>query len=359
MRTLLRRDDGASSLEYTGILLVLAVVVGVLGASIPPVARTATCAVESIVGGGAADCAPGDALASGPGSRAGRELLDRVDALEAWAAEGEGTRDLLEQARQAVVEGRLDAARELLDRLGLYRDLASSDPRGQYLRELFATSDSEYDALMHEGSIYHDGGAYSSSYFRLEDPPGGGVVVMDFFIDSATSGPLLGDDRDHADPLRDDVGLDRSRMMLVVDLETGRGQVHVTETCTAMRAFCNEPRPVVFDGSVWSTDTGTTRLIPALGNDFDQASQFSITPAEGGFRLEYDALNGITPVGISVDGTVSMHVLPDGTASIGEDDRDNYPSIGTYYYATPGQTQVVQQRDQEGVICGAMPVNIC
>ena len=235
----------------------------------------------------------------------------------------------------------------------------STDPRGQYLRALFAASDSEYADLMAEGTTYHDGGAYNTSYFQLQDPPGGGVVVMDYFIDSGTSGLVLsGDDRGHADPLRGDVPLDRSRMMLVVDLETGRGQVYVTETCTSPIRTCNEPRPNVFDGSVFSNDTGTSPVIPLLDNDYDIANQFDFSNADGGFELHYDALNGIIPMG-SVDGTVSVHVGSGGALSVGTDDRDSYPSVGTYYYSVPGQTQVVQQRDQERVVCGALPVNLC
>ena len=212
---------------------------------------------------------------------------------------------------------------------------------------------------MGEGTIYYDDGAYNTGYFQLEDPPGGGVVVMDFFIDSATSGGVLsGDDRDHADPLRGDVPLSSSRMLLAVDLETGRGQVYVTQTCTAGIQVCNEPRPNVFDGSVFSNDTGTRPLVPILPNDYDIANQFTFSPADGGFELHYDALNGIIPVG-SVDGTISVHVGDDGRLRIGEDDRDNYPSIGTYYYSEPDQTQVVDQTDQESVLCGALPVNLC
>jgi Flp pilus assembly pilin Flp len=355
------REDGAATLEYAGVLaavaVVVALVVGAFTPVAPVVAQAVTCAVDRVLGG-SAECSPG----ARPGAAgAVQDLRDRMTGLELYAGSGQATQDLLDQARVAVAQGHLAQAAALLERLELYQDLASSEPRGQHLRHLFAASDSEYDALMAEGSIYHDGGAYTSAYFRLEDPPGGGVVVMDFFIDSYRSGgALLGDDRGHADPLRGDVPLERSRMMLVVDLETGRGQVHVTETCTAIGpSFCNEPRPTVFDGSVFSNDTGTRPVIPLLPNDYDTANQFTVRAAEGGFRLEYDALNGITPVAISVDGTVSVHVGPDGKAFIGEDDRDDYPSIGTYYYSTPGQTQVVQQREQEGVLCGAMPVNIC
>ena len=361
MRRTRGRDGGAATLEYTGILaavaVVVALVVGSLTSAGPVVAASLTCAIDTVLGQ-PAGCPEGPGRPGGTDPRA-QELIDEIGALELYASGGRATQDLLDQARRAVEDGHLSQARELLDRLALYQDLASSDPRGQHLRDLFAVSGSEYADLMAEGTIYYDGGAYNTSYFQLQDPPGGGVVVMDYFIDSGSSGFILkGDDRDHVDPLRGDVPLDRSRMMLVVDLETGRGQVYVSETCTVGIRTCNEPRPNVFDGSVFSDDTGTRPLVPVLPNDYDVANQFTFSPADGGFELHYDALNGIIPVG-SVDGTVSVHVGPDGTLSVGTDDRDDYPSIGTYYYSTPGQTQVVQQRGQERVECGALPVNLC
>lgn len=362
MTTRARGDDaGAAVLEYVGILLAVAalvvVVAGTVGPFRPVVAEAASCAWDTVLGGGGGDC--GGTGDDGTDDSRAADLLDRLDDLALYASSGSETADLAQQVRDAVDAGHLDLAESLLDQLALYEDLVGTDPRGQYLSTLFGASDSEFLALREEGTIYFDGGAYNTTYFQLDDPPGGGVVVMDYFIDSGTSGGLLkGDDRDHQDPLRGDVPLDESRMMLVVDLETGRGQVYVTETCTAGIRVCNEPRPNVLDGSIWSNDTGTRPLIPILPNDFDIANQFTFTNVDGGFQLQYDALNGIIPVG-SVDGTVSVHVDGDGNLAIGEDDRDNYPSIGTYYYSQPGETQVVEQREQEGVVCGALPVNIC
>ncbi len=356
-------DEGAAALEYAGALAVVALVVAlVLGAFTSAgatVAQGVACGVGEVLGQ-PADCPEGWFPGTGPGDAArDQALLDRIEALELYAGSGQATQDLLDEARQALEDGHPELADQILDRLELYQDLASTEPRGEYLRALFAASDSEYQALMAEGTMYFDGGAYNTSYFQLEDPPGGGVVVMDYFIDSGTSGGILsGDDRDHADPLRGDVPLSESRMMLVVDLETGRGQVYVTQTCTAGIRVCNEPRPNVFDGSVFSNDTGTSPLLPPLDHDYDIANQFDFSSADGGFQLHYDALNGIIPVG-SVDGTISVHVGSDGQLHIGEDDRDNYPSIGTYYYSTPGETQVVDQTDQESVLCGALPVNLC
>lgn len=352
-------DAGGATLEYTGILLAVAALVlaiaGTVGPLQPAVEGAVSCAVRMVLGedGGCSGAGSGSV-----GSRA-TDLLARLDDLDVYTGSGAETAALAQQVRDAVAAGHLDLAEELLARLELYADLVGTDARGQYLSTLFGASDSEFDALRGEGTIYYDGGAYNTTYFQLDDPPGGGVVVMDYFIDSGSSGLLLkGDDRGHEDPLRGDVPLQKSRMMLVVDLETGRGQVYVTETCTTGVERCNEPRPNVLDGSIWSDDTGTRPLIPIRPNDFDIANQFTFTEADGGFRLQYDALNGIIPVG-SVDGTVSVHVNGDGNLVVGEDDRDNYPSIGTYYYSRPGQTQVVQQREQEGVVCGALPVNLC
>lgn len=356
-------DSGGATIDYVGVLAlvatVLVLVAGTFTSAGAAVVQGATCRATAVLSLGE-EC-PDLQL---PGSTSAvdarvQDLLDQADDLALFAGSGQATQDLLDEAQRAIEAGQLDRAQALLDQLSLYEDLARTDPRGQYLANLFGASDQEYEALMAEGTIYYDGGSYNTSYFQLDDAPGGGVVVMDYFIDSATSGGVLaGDDRDHADPLRGDLDLHESRMMLVVDLETGRGQVLVTETCTAHVRTCNEPRPNVFDGSIWSNDTGTSPVIPILPNDYDIANQFTFSGAENGFQLHYDALNGIIPVG-SVDGTISVHVGDDGQLVIGEDDRDNYPSIGTYYYSEPGETQVVQQTDQESVLCGALPVNLC
>lgn len=364
-----RLDGGAATLEYVGIAVVVAMLVAAIGTALlsasPEMTRGLTCAVQSVLGQGEAcaeaarDDGPDDAPDDVPLDPRAEAVLIDLDRLDGFAGSGEATRELDQQVRDALAVGDLDLAELLVQRLAVYDDLVASGPRGELFRDLLGASDTEYAELMAAGNMYFDGSRYNTAYFQLEDPPGGGVVVMDYFIDSGSSGLVLaGDDRDHEDPVRGDLALEESRMMLVVDLGTGRGQVYVTETCTSGIRVCNEPRPNVFDGSFLSNDTGTRPVIPLLDNDYDVANQFSFSPVDGGFRLEYDALNGIIPTG-SVDGTVSVSVGPDGRLVIGEDDRDNYPSIGTYYYASPGQTQVVQQREQESVVCGALPINIC
>lgn len=354
-----------AAIEYAAVLAVVALVIGLAAAALTDAEERITaataCVVDRVLAGGEGDCAVALGLDGGDGEVDPRAaaVLAALEGLRDYAGTGSATQALYEQIAAAVEAGDLDRAEELLAQLALYEDLVGTEGRGHHLADLFGTSDGDFDALMAEGTIYFDGGAYNTTYFRLENPPGGGVVVMDYFIDSSTSGLVLrGDDRDHLDPLRDGLTVDESRMVLVVDLETGRGQVLVSETCTSGVSVCNEPRPNVVDGSFWSDDTGTRPVIPILPNDYDIANQFTFGDAENGFSLDYDALNGIIPVG-SVDGRITVHVGEDGQLRIGEDDRDDYPSIGTYYYTEPGQTQVVQQRGQESVVCGALPVNLC
>ena len=110
-----------------------------------------------------ADCPEGWFPGTGPGDAARDQALrDRMDALELYAGGGQATQDLLDAAREALEGGHPELADQLLDRLELYQDLASTDPRGEYLRALFAASDSEFQALMAEGTMYFDSGAYNT-----------------------------------------------------------------------------------------------------------------------------------------------------------------------------------------------------
>lgn len=353
----MKSERGQTAAEYLGLLVVCAVVLGAIAAS----------PLGGLVGGGIRDaiCAvAGEECESkgGPAAVARADAVqERLDALAGFvAAQGGSAAEIEEQVRAALAAGDLDTAERLLERLELVADLTSAGPRGPFLDDLLTASDDDFAALVEDGTIYLDDGRYNTAYFQLDPAPGGGVVVMDYFIDSGSSGVILsGDDREHVDPLRSDLPLDASRVMIVVDLETGRGQILQSETCgsVVIAGACNEPRPIALDGEVLVNDGENDAT--GEGINIDQTNQFDVEATPDGFSLDYDLLNSITPLVVSVDGSVSFGTTDDGGLEIREDDRDDYPSIGTYYYPEPGETQVVEQREQESVGCGALPVNIC
>lgn len=94
------------------------------------------------------------------------------------------------------------------------------------------------------------------------------------------------------------------------------------------------------------------------GINLDTASQYWIERDGRRVSIRYDALNSITPVGISVDGNMTFEVQPDGRIRKVRDDRDDYPSQGVYQYRPGGETVVVDGFTEENVFCGAMPINI-
>jgi hypothetical protein len=364
-----RTDAGQSSLEWLGIgVVVLALALALVGrapgaaAAVGGGVRSLVCAVA---GGTACDAAGGDA--DGSHRPDGAAADPRVAAAQARAAAlaadadalGAAGAAALEEVAAAVAAGDLDAAEALLDRLELVRRLVGDDERGAFVADLLTVDDEAFAALVAGGTTYLEDGRFNTAYFQVEPVPGGGVVVMDFFIDSAFSGPLAGDDRGHADPFGGDLSMADSRIMLVIDLETGRGQIVQSESCFAGGGPCNEPRPIAFDGSAIVDDGGNDAT--GEGINLDITNQFDIGSTAEGIRIDYDALNSITPAG-SIDGGVTVVVDPDGPAvGLADDDREHYPSIGTYHYPPGGGTEVIEQRGQEGVLCGAIPVinNLC
>lgn len=351
------RERGQTSTEWLGILVVVAAVIAALltvtdlGSSIAQAVTSLICRI-----GGGRECGP--ILGSGdePADQRTAAAQARADAAEDEFAPLLGAADdeLLARIAAAIEAGDLDTAEALLDRLEFLGRLVADPERGAFVADLFGASDDQFAALIADDTIYLQDGRFNTAYFQLANPPGGGVIVMDYFIDGRNSLMLEGDDRGHGDPFGGDLPLEASRVMIVVDLETGRGQVLQTETCFAGGSPCNEPRPIVFDGSFLSNDRGNDAT--GEGINLDMNNQYTVTPTDGGFRLDYDVLNSITPAG-SIDGGVTVVVGPDGrSVALADDDREHYPSIGTYYYRPGAPTQVVEQREQEGVTCGAIPI---
>lgn len=336
----LRSQSGQTAAEYMGMLLVVAAIIGALatsglGDSVAKGAQRAICMI-----GGGGECAPGDATADAGGtSGADAEILQRASALDAWAAaQGGRAAELLEQARAALARGDQREADRLLDLLELYRRLQSG-PRGQDVSDLASLSDEEFAARVADGNTYQEGGKYNRRYFQLDAAPGEGVLVYDYYIPFDSSVGLKGDSRGVSDPLLGEYGQDRSRITVIIDRETGRGVVVQTETCTVGvfgKAFCNEPRPITFDkGDDYDNDSGNDAT--GEGINIDKTNEFEIDADGDSVSLDYDALNSITPGGISVDGRVEINRQPDGTYAKGTDTRDDYPAKVIYHYPPGGE----------------------
>lgn len=314
-----------------GVLLVVAAIIGVLatsalGATIRVNAERLICEIA-----GQEDC--GDS--AGADSTAEQALQREIDELDPWASEHGGRyEELLDAARAALARGDLAEADRILELLKLYRQLGGG-VRGDIVDALLSPDDAAFEDLLAEGTTYQDGGKHNRRFFQVDPAPGEGVLVYDFYIPFDSSLFLDGDDRDVADPLLGEYGMDRSRIMIVLDRETGRGVVVQTETCTTPIRACNEPRPITFDmDDVWANDAEND--ITGEGINIDMTNQFEIEADADSVRITYDALNSITPLGISIDGTLVIHRQEDGTYEKGEDTRDDYPAKATYHYR-PGQ----------------------
>ena len=123
-------------------------------------------------------------------------------------------------------------------------------------------------------------------------------------------------------------------------------------------------RPVVYgvvtEGFAY-TDLQTP-LHDVLGHDGSPASagyaataRADVFTSDGNLEIEYDALNSITPGGLSVDGTVRFERGPDGYYKKVSDDRDPYPRIVTGQYRPGEPPRILDETDDEPVLPGALP----
>lgn len=76
---------------------------------------------------------------------------------------------------------------------------------------------------------------------------------------------------------------------------------------------------------------------------------------DGSLRIRYDALNSVTPVAISVDGTVGFERGPDGAYRKTEDTRDPYPRIVTGQYRPGRLGGIIDETNDRPVFRGAPP----
>lgn len=359
MRGMLRRvcnDRGQVAAEYLGVLLLVAALVVAL----------MTTGVGSTIAGAIADeiecivspstCRHGGS--GGGGSQAGA-LRARLDALAGLAARGGVFADLDAEARAALGRGDLAAADRALKRLEYYDGFVKAGPRGGLLGDLNSPGDTAFDALAKRGDIYLDGGRTSRRFFRVPPQPGRGVVALDFFIPDANSDGFRGDNRPEAgtNVLRSDLGVDKSRVMVVIDYETGRAVVTQTETNLDIHGvgYANEPRPTSING-----DRGQWAYQGGL--DVDETNQLNVHSDAGGVRLSWDMLNSISPLVVSVDGDVTLTEGADGflhTGDFGNQGKvDRYPEVQAWQYLPDGREREIGRNDYNGghnPVIGALP----
>ena len=159
--------------------------------------------------------------------------------------------------------------------------------RGALLDELNDPSNEDFEDLVDKRDISVDGGQTSRRFFNVEPVPGRGVVAFDFFIPSENSNGFAGDDRPEAgtDILRDDLPLNQSRVMIVIDFETGRGVIVQTETHLDLPGgidWANEPRPISLNGDRGAWDN-------MGGIDLDETNQIDLSSNADGFHADWDS----------------------------------------------------------------------
>ena len=202
-------------------------------------------------------------------------------------------------------------------------------------------TDADFAALLERGTIQLDGGAHNLRYFQVPPEPGQGILVMDLFIPGASAGPLSGDDRGFANPLRDPaLGITDSRGMIVIDRETGRGVIVQSESCTASvggREFCNEPRPISINGDLGFFENDPENDATGEGVNIDVVNSYDVHADGDGVRIEYESRNSVSPFP-AISGDLTFQPGDDGRLDITADDRDGFPAYATYQYR-PGEAR--------------------
>jgi hypothetical protein len=211
-------------------------------------------------------------------------------------------------------------------------------------------SQTDFDALVARGTI--DGDGANRRYFRVAASPGDGIIAMDYFIPGANSLFLKGDDRGSEDPLLGSHGLDRSRVVVVIDRESGRGVIYQSRTCTVSApvagAYCENPRPIALH-----SPRTRPQINPLPGPQ--AANEFDLDVDDGSIELDYDVLNSVTPTGVSIDGSVRLERGADGTFRVTKDTRDTYPRIVISQHRPGKGDKIIHESDDDSVLAGAPP----
>lgn len=368
-------ERGQTSAEYIGMLaVVVAIVAGLLGTGAPQrVAGLIADRICTIIGGQSCGSAGGDGpVTASPPSTDERvqRLLDNAERrrtelkIDTPEAAGSHFQQLHEQILGAIEAGRIDEAERLDAQLEMYIRLArgpdlEGSERGMVLEDLWM-SDEKWREAVDQGSYYFGPEGDNVRYFDIPAAPGDGLLVMDYFIPFETSGQppvqLKGDNRDFhpGGPLAQDLPLNQSRILVVLDRETGRGAIYQSHTCNVFYGQCAPARPIAL-----SMDE-KTQYVPQLSDEIRgpyiaPTNRFELTGDGDSVQLRYDALNSMTWPIISVDGTVELTRGADGTYTITRDERDTYPAIGIYQYRPGQEILVIQERDSDNVSPGAVP----
>ena len=276
-------------------LLVVAAIVGALvasglGGAIADRAGQAICAIA------------GQGCATPASASTGEDALrERLTALEPLVnSAGGALGDLAAQAQAAIDRGDLDEARRLIEQLEFYRDLFESGPRGETLAALVSPSAAEFAALVEQGTIQADDDDTNRRYFQLPPAPGQGILVMDLFIPDENAGPLKGDGRGFENPLRNpDLEETDSRVMVIIDRETGRGVIVQSQSCTVSVAgagFCNEARPISINGDLGLIENDSENDVTGEGINLDVTNNYNISADGDGVHLDYESRNSVSPV---------------------------------------------------------------
>lgn len=370
-----RADCGQTSTEYLGLLLVVAAILAAIVASgvggyLASSLKRAVCEVAQLE-----DCGSGEASPDRtPGSVADEQRIAALEdnaarrrdelGIETEDAAGSRYADLHQQIDDLIEQGRLDEAEQLDRELTQLVELARGDDwkgseRGFALVENLGVPDDVWQRQVEASTEYRTIPPGSNlRYFDVPAAPGQGLVALDFFIPTETSGlrpvKLEGDDRgfDPNGPLDQDLGLGESRVIMVLDRETGRGVIYQSPTCNVVYDQCREARPISLDMDE------RTQFVPELSDEASgpyiaPANRFEIDADGEGVRIRYDALNSLTWPGISVDGDFVLAPDADGRLTPPDGCLDDYPSIGIYQYQPGDELRVVDERPGEDVFEGA------
>ena len=357
----MRSARGQAAAEYMGVLLLVAVITAALAAGgVGATLATSTARLVDCIAGGGCDHG-GGSPASGPLTATPPGTLEaRLERLAEFAGGAGPLGALHRTAAEALARGDRTAAEEALVALEFYAGLIATGPRGALLADLNGPSAEAFAALVAQRDMSFGGGETSRRYFEVEPEPGRGVVAFDFFIPSENSNGFRGDGRpeDGTDILRSELGLADSRVMIVMDFETGRGVVVQAETHMDGPfgvGGANEPRPISLNGDRGAWDN-------MGGIDLDQTQQIDFESGADGVHLDWDILNSISPLVVSVDGDVDFEEGSDGflaSDDFGNQGRvDRYPQIQVWQYLPDGRSREIARNDYQGghnPVQGALP----
>ena len=185
-------------------------------------------------------------------------------------------------------------------------------------------------------------------------------MAFDFFIPSENSDGFRGDGRpeEGTDILNTDLGLNESRVMIVIDYETGRAVIVQSETHMDGPwgvGGANEPRPISLNGDRGAWDN-------MGGIDLDMTNQIDLESTDDGLHVDWDILNSISPLIISVDGDVDFEEGEDGFLTSDDFTNqgrvDRYPQIQVWQYRPDGTSREIARNDYQGghnPVQGALP----